>query len=460
MRKLKLITSVLLITMLGASFTNAIGHDELPWYFSYQLNDGNRFEWKVRFYENDSAVTSLNPDPDGDTPPFVNDSKVELEIYSNIHSIDVNGIYNEGDLNAAFNLRIDGTSQPLMDNGTISQWLLIFLNPTELLVPTGRENYFQFLIDNSETHFLLNSTGVIDSARDSYWVNEIRDYSKPTDSENRHVKEEAEYELSSGVLRYFNHYEEFYDDAKAIVGTIDAQFFLVHSDGGDGDVEFEYSHFSDLLNTGDVFTWNVTKLSGSGDLVTTIGEVGSIMEIRMLSEPENFDFGDETADPDDVLKLTFDGVLADIDEVFEFENFLNIIFPIYFDFENGTIIDNFFIYIDENPGVINLDEGEVVDIDRDANTAYHQVTRTESDGYTKTEEVTWDLTTGVMISAYFKEVIPTGETVFEVEFQRIESGDPVNTDDEDSDAPSPLPGMTYIWALTALIAIPTLRRRK
>ena len=236
MKKITTIISVFLIAILGASFIFAADHETSPWFFSDQLNDGDRFEWKVRFYENDSAVTTLDPDPSSDSPPFVNDSFIELEIYSNIHSIDANGAPTETDLNSAFSLIIDGVSQPVYDNGSISMWLLILLNPTDLFLPgtTEKSNYFHYLVDNSESHFLLNDSGVIDTANESYRVSEER-LSDPNDSESRKVNEEAEYELGRGILRYFGHYEEFYDETGVVVGSVDAQIFLVSSSDGDGD---------------------------------------------------------------------------------------------------------------------------------------------------------------------------------------------------------------------------------
>lgn len=451
--------------MFGVSSSLAADHGDAPLFFSDQLNDGDHFEWGVRFYENGLAVDTISTDPEDDSPPFVNDSKVELDIFSNVHSIDVNGNNTEADLNSAFNLRIDGTSQPLMDNGSISQWLLIFLNPTDLFLTgtTEKTNYFHYLVDNSETHFLINSTGVIDSSNESYRVIEERTYNQAEDNEDRYVREEAEYELGRGALRYFSHYEESYDAADAVNGTIDAQFFLMgDSGGGDGDDFFNFSSFSASLNTGDIFTWEVLTLDGT-NVNTAYGEVGSIMQIEVIDEPENFDIQNETSDPDDYFLMSVDGAIVDINDMFEFEDFINIIFPTHFDYDNGTVIDNFFVYLDDMgvENVIELEDGEIVQVDQAAGTALHQVTRTEDNGYRRTEDVTWDIETGVMLHAYLKQQGPDGTVISEVEFDRIESGDPVNTGSNTDETTDPvgLPGMTYFWAISALIAIPILRRK-
>ncbi|MHA2253866.1 MAG: hypothetical protein ACXAD7_26170, partial [Candidatus Kariarchaeaceae archaeon] len=139
--KKKSITSILIITMFGASFIVASDLEMYSWHFSDMLDDGDRLEWKVKFLENDTAVTTLDPSPD--SPPFINESKVELFIHSKVHSINVNSLYTEEELNAAFELKIDGSPQPLMVDGEISMWLLILLNPIDLLTPAtgGVYNY-------------------------------------------------------------------------------------------------------------------------------------------------------------------------------------------------------------------------------------------------------------------------------------------------------------------------------
>ncbi|MHA2253390.1 MAG: hypothetical protein ACXAD7_23740, partial [Candidatus Kariarchaeaceae archaeon] len=356
-------------------------------------------------------------------------------------------------LNDAFELTLDGVFTDIREFSEFTEFNnIIFPIYFDFENGTIIDNFFIYLDENPDI-INLDEGEIVDIERDSNTA-----YHEVTRTEEGVTKtEKVTWDLTTGVMisAYFLE--------TTPLGILSEVEFTGIGDDSDGDIDFKYSHFSDLLDIRDTFRWNVTKSRGSANILNMIGDVGTIMQIMVLSEPENYDMRDETASLNDAFELTLDGVLTDIREFSEFTEFLNIIFPIYFDFENGTIIDNFFIYLDENPGIINLDEGEIVDIEQDSNTAYHEVTRTE-EGVTKTEKVTWDLTTGVMISAYFMETTPLG-ILSEVEFTGIDvenptTSDVTSTDGSDNTPSNPLPGMTYIWVITALIAIPIIRKSR
>lgn len=422
--------------------------------YSQDLRAGDYVRWDVSFLQDGNAVTTTN-DPDG--APFVDGSVAELWIHEDPNGLFVDENTTESDLSPYFSFTIDGTGYLNMEI------FPAFLYPnTVVLSDNTAYNAFHYFVDQNQNFTFFeneqNSTLIQDVTDNTFTATNVREISL----ENRTVTETFQFDVDTGMMQSFTHYEVFTNGT-----VIDAAIHRTEWTSDNGGDFIEGVSFSPLLNAGDTWSWDFVTMKDNGVPVTTsngTGEpfTGSVVTINVVGEPENLNLTDENVDPHDFFQVILDGNTLNITETFNgVGDFAQFIFPVIYDNEGVQV--NFFEFAASNSSIFGGDSTTDVTATISGNVFTLGLTESGSD-WSSVTLATFDVDTGVMRTLHRTE-INSGSDTFEMQLQRQDvdalptSNTNTNTSSSASNGGLPLPAPGLIWILPALIAVPLIRRK-
>ncbi|MCH8908689.1 MAG: hypothetical protein IH840_16505, partial [Candidatus Heimdallarchaeota archaeon] len=379
--------------------------DNAIWQFSDNLRPGDFGEWRINYDGQGSLLNTTLDFGNNVTRTLVNSSTFRIEITGDVTSIDLNQNLTESDVDPLFDFYYNGESLPVMNDFTMT-----LLYPNTFTWPgLDPQNVFYWYRDNAAVFPLTNGTGTID--QDRFYSEGFTDHPE----EFRRVSDSAEYDVETGALHWFNHYEENYSNG---------DFFNVWVNFESGNLMedrfFRELSFSPELNTGDFFSWEILKLREDNQPISplTLGEPGegSIIEISVIKEPELLNLSDPDSDGDAFFALTIDNTMVRLNDTFDgVGDFAQFIFPVIRDFHNGTV-HNVLQYLADHPQ--DLDPGTNIYIQR--GRAIFSEDRSD-DMFKVNTRIEWDLNTGVMQNLHSSEIyIVNGSQAFELEIRNLE----------------------------------------
>lgn len=447
------------IFLVSPLFTAAQTSEDIQvWTFSDQLYDGDYFIWEVSYKINGNPVTT--PQPNG--PAIVDGSEVRIDVHGDPTSLNVAEnssvpTSTEADVANVFDYTIDGV--------TPADWelFLLFLFPNTIYYNDGtggdNGNAYSFIVANNENPMFETNSTQTNTLQNGYYSGSAT----VNKDGGRTIDESISADPDTGMLSYYSRSEV--NDTTSIEASV---YISEYGTGGGFNDLFQYAHFSADLNVGDKFTWDFKTVVQDDKHITTATTTdepieGSTVVFEIIGEPENFDLQSSTANPGDYFKVTLDGNGLDIQETFSgVEDFTNFIFPVNFDFGNGTSY-NFFEYAAGHQEEFWGTSVEGLSVTISNNVFTFQGTDSyvddyNNDTYSYSTYISFDVDTGVMREWHETD---TTNGVVNSETHVLRSGVAAagGGGDNSSGPGIPLPAPGYAIIFPALVAVPIIRRK-